>query len=116
MILQALVAYYNGLAARGEISKSGWAKAKISWAVELGDDGSVLGILPLTTMSADGKKQIPRKILLPAPITKASSVRSNFLWESAGGPPLHRQFPLFLEGFCVDITRWKSLWKLCKTQ
>ena len=35
---------------------------------------------------------------------------------SAGGPPLHRQFPLFLEGFCVDITRWKSLWKLCKTQ
>ena len=35
---------------------------------------------------------------------------------SAGGPPLHRQFPLFLEGFCVDITTWKSLWKLCKTQ
>ena len=35
---------------------------------------------------------------------------------SAGGPPLHRQFPLFLEGFCVDITMWKSLWKLCKTQ
>ena len=21
-----------------------------------------------------------------------------------------------LEGFCVDITTWKSLWKLCKTQ
>ncbi len=83
MILQALVAYYNELAARGEISKPGWAKAKISWAVELGDNGSVLGILPLTTMSADGKKQIPRKILLPAPITKASSVRSNFLWENA---------------------------------
>ena len=35
---------------------------------------------------------------------------------SAGGPPLHRQFPLFLEGFCVDITTWESLWKLCKTQ
>ena len=83
MILQALVAYYNELAARGEISKPGWAKAKISWAVELGDNGSVLGILPLTTMSADGKKQIPRKILLPAPITKASSIRSNFVWENA---------------------------------
>lgn len=83
MILQALVAYYNKLAMRGEISKPGWAKTKISWAVELGDDGSVLSILPLTTMSADGKKQIPRKILLPAPITKASSVRSNFLWENA---------------------------------
>lgn len=83
MILQALVAYYNKLAARGEISKPGWAKAKISWAIELGDDGSVLGILPLKAESPDGKKQIPRKILLPAPITKASSVRSNFLWENA---------------------------------
>lgn len=83
MILQALVAYYNKLAARGEISKPGWAKAKISWAIELGDDGSVLGILSLKAESPDGKKQIPRKILLPAPITKASSVRSNFLWENA---------------------------------
>ena len=83
MILQALVAYYNKFAARDEISKPGWAKAKISWAIELGDDGSVLGILPLKVESPDGKKQIPREILLPAPITKASSVRSNFLWENA---------------------------------
>lgn len=83
MILQALVAYYNELAARGEISKPGWAKAKISWAVELGDDGSVLGILPLKGASADGKKQLPREILLPAPVIKAASIRSNFLWENA---------------------------------
>lgn len=83
MILQALVAYYNGLAARGEISKPGWAKAKISWAIELGDDGSVLGILPLKAESPDGKKQIPREILLPAPVKKTSGERSNFLWENA---------------------------------
>lgn len=83
MILQALVAYYNGLAARGEISKPGWAKTKISWAVELGDDGSVLSILPLKTESPDGKKQIPREILLPAPVKKTSGERSNFLWENA---------------------------------
>ena len=83
MILQALVAYYNKLAARGEISKPGWAKAKISWAIELGDDGSVLGILPLKAESPDGKKQIPRKILLPAPVKKTSGERSNFLWENA---------------------------------
>lgn len=83
MILQALVAYYNKLAARGEISKPGWAKTKIAWAVELGDDGSVLGILPLKTESPDGKKQIPREILLPAPVKKTSGERSNFLWENA---------------------------------
>lgn len=83
MILQALVAYYNKLAARGEISKPGWAKAKISWAIELGDDGSVLGILPLKVESPDGKKQIPREILLPAPVKKTSGERSNFLWENA---------------------------------
>lgn len=83
MILQALVAYYNKLAARGEISKPGWAKAKISWAIELGDDGSVFGILPLKVESPDGKKQIPREILLPAPVKKTSGERSNFLWENA---------------------------------
>ena len=83
MILQALVSYYNKLAARGEISKPGWAKAKISGAIELGDDGSVLGILPLKVESPDGKKQIPREILLPAPVKKTSGERSNFLWENA---------------------------------
>lgn len=83
MILQALVAYYNKFAARDEISKPGWAKAKISWAIELGDDGSVLGILPLKVESPDGKKQIPREILLPAPVKKTSGERSNFLWENA---------------------------------
>ena len=83
MILQALVAYYNKLAARGEISKPGWAKTKIAWAVELGDDGSVLGILPLKTESPDGKKQLPREMLLPAPVKKTSGERSNFLWENA---------------------------------
>lgn len=83
MILQALVAYYNKLATRGEISKPGWAKTKISWAVELGDDGSVLSILPLKVESPDGKKQIPREIPLPAPVKKTSGERSNFLWENA---------------------------------
>ena len=83
MILQALVAYNNKLAARGEISKPGWAKAKIAWAIELGDDGSVLGILPLKVESPEGKKQIPREILLPAPVKKTSGERSNFLWENA---------------------------------
>lgn len=83
MILQALVAYYNKLAARGEISKPGWAKAKISWAVEIDDNGSVLSILPLKTESPDGKKQLPREVLLPAPVKKTSGERSNFLWENA---------------------------------
>ena len=83
MILQALVQYYESLVARGEISEPGWAKAKVSWAIELGDDGSVLGILPLKTESADGKKQVSRELLLPAPVRKSSGERSNFLWENA---------------------------------
>lgn len=83
MILQALVQYYESLVAHGEISEPGWAKAKVSWAIELGDDGSVLGILPLKTESADGKKQVSRELLLPAPVRKSSGERSNFLWENA---------------------------------
>ena len=82
MILQTLVRYYDTLLTRGVLSKPGWAKAKIAWAIEIDDGGSVLGILPLTTASADGKKQLPREVLLPAPVKKTSGERSNFLWEN----------------------------------
>ena len=39
MILQSLVDYYEELAARGEIARPGWAKVKVSWALELDENG-----------------------------------------------------------------------------
>ena len=39
MILQALTRYYENLLARGSAQRPGWAKAKVSYALELDDQG-----------------------------------------------------------------------------
>ena len=44
MILQSLTQYYEDLLSLGEIARPGWAVAKVSWALELGEDGNLLGI------------------------------------------------------------------------
>ena len=47
MILQSLVDYYETLARQGAIAKPGWGNYKISYAVNLNQQGEVIGILCL---------------------------------------------------------------------
>lgn len=44
MILQALTSYYEALAARGKIARPGWSPAKISYALEIDENGKLLDI------------------------------------------------------------------------
>ena len=83
MILQALVDYYEELAAQGKIARPGWAKVKVSWALEINEEGQLLDVLPLRIPSQDGKKMIPREMELPAPVKRASGVMPNFLWDNS---------------------------------
>ncbi len=83
MILQALVDYYEELASQGKIARPGWAKAKVSWALEIDEEGQLLDVLPLRTPSQDGKKMLPREMELPAPVKRSSGVLPNFLWDNA---------------------------------
>lgn len=83
MILQALVDYYEELAARGEIARPGWAKVKVSWALELDENGRLADVFPLRYQSADGKKMLPRETELPAPVKRSSGVSPNFLWDNS---------------------------------
>ena len=80
MILQALVDYYEELAAQGKIARPGWSKVKVSWALEIDENGMLLDVLPLRRPSEDGKKMLPREMELPAPVRKTSGISSNFLW------------------------------------
>lgn len=41
MILQALVDYYEALAAKGKVAKPGWGNAKISYALNIDKTGKV---------------------------------------------------------------------------
>jgi len=83
MILKALVDYYDALADRGEISRPGWSNIRISCAIEIGDDGELLGILPLKMLDLKGKKLLPREMELPAAVKRSSGVASNFTWDNA---------------------------------
>lgn len=83
MILQSLVDYYEELAARGEIARPGWAKVKVSWALELDENGELINVLPLRYPSEDGKRMLPREMELPAPVKRSSGISANFLWDNA---------------------------------
>lgn len=85
MILQALTAYYQTLANRGEIALPGWSKAKVSFALCITDDGVLEQIIPLLTEQPKGKKTVlaPRSFTLPAPVKRSSGVAANFLCDNS---------------------------------
>lgn len=85
MILNALVSYYEDLRKAGAISAPGWEKAKISFGLNLDDDGNVVGLLPLKVSQENGKKkvEVPRLMEVPQPVKRASGIRANFLCENS---------------------------------
>lgn len=82
MILQSLVAYYETLARQGAIAKPGWGDYKISYAVNLNQQGEVIGILSLEKEVMRGKKtvSVPTVHMLPEGVKKSSGIRPQFLW------------------------------------
>ncbi|MDO4582038.1 MAG: type I-C CRISPR-associated protein Cas8c/Csd1 [Bacillota bacterium] len=83
MILQSLVSYYEALAAKGEIPRPGWATVKVAYALEIDENGRLLRILPLKTLSGDEKIMEGREMVLPAPVKRTVGIASNFLWDNA---------------------------------
>lgn len=79
MILQALTDYYEELTGKGLLGHPGWSKVKVSWALELGEDGSIQAIYPLREAGKDGKKMVPRMMEMPAQVKRSSGVAPNFL-------------------------------------
>ena len=83
MILQALVDYYEALASQGKIARPGWAKSKVSWALEIDENGQLVDVFPLRHPSGDGKKLLPREMELPAPVKRTVGIAPNFLWDTS---------------------------------
>lgn len=83
MILQALVRYYEALARQGRIAQPGWSPVKVSYALELNDDGKAVNLISLKVQDASGKKMRPQELQLPAPVKRTSSVAANFLCDNS---------------------------------
>jgi CRISPR-associated protein Csd1 len=83
MILHALKEQYEALAARGDAVELGWGSEKVSFALELGTDGDLRGVFPLTKMSEKDEKEYPQEICVPERVTRSSGVKANFLCDNA---------------------------------
>ena len=83
MILQALNSYYERVAADAEsgMPPFGTSIEKISFALIIDNSGVLKGVDDLREQS--GKKLLPRKIPVPAAVTRTSGVKANFLWDKA---------------------------------
>lgn len=85
MILQALVDYYEFLAAQGKLAKPGWGEVKIAYALDISQTGELLGIRTLLNQVTQGKKMVnkPQIMLLPEATKRSSGVAAQFLWDNA---------------------------------
>ena len=54
MILESLVSHYEYLLKAGEISPPGWPVSRISWGLEIGEEGELLRVISLKVTTPDG--------------------------------------------------------------
>ena len=85
MILQALVEYYENLLEQGKAAKAGWCQAKVSHMIELNEDGTIKGIIPLKQEEERGKKKVLTAQLrsVPEMVIRSSGISANFLCDNA---------------------------------
>lgn len=85
MILQALTGLFEDLVQQGKISKPGWAPAKISYALCIDGNGALTQLIPQFVEEQAGKKTVlrPRKMDMPAAVTRSSGILPNFLWDNS---------------------------------
>ena len=63
----------------------GWAKANVSYALDIGTDGQLLQIYTLMESRARGKKviDVPRLMTVPQPLKRSSGIAPQFLYDNA---------------------------------
>ena len=58
MILQALTEYYQALEREGNIAAPGWSPVKVSFALCLGNNGTLEQVISMQTEQPKGKKMV----------------------------------------------------------
>ena len=83
MMLHALNGYYERMAGDSDSAMPpyGTSIENISFALVLGEDGSLREIEDLRIENGNQKR--PRKMPVPAAVTRTSGVKANFIWDKA---------------------------------
>ena len=85
MILQALVNCYEGLVKQGKLSQPGFSDEKVSFGIELSNDGKLVQIHSLRREESTNGKSVmtPRFMKVPTPFSRTSGVKAKFLYDNA---------------------------------
>ncbi len=85
MILQALTDYYEKLAEAGKVERPGWGTAKVSYGLNLDDNGIITSVVLLKQENERGKKTVwvPQLLKVPEPVKRASGISANFLCDNS---------------------------------
>ncbi len=85
MILQALVKYYEIMAAEGKLPKQGYCTGKVSYVLELSREGELCGItsLRLTVERGTKKVDVAQMLEVPEQTTRAVNIFPYFLCDNA---------------------------------
>ena len=85
MILQALNQYFDRLVDAGTLERPGWQPVKVSYALQIDDEGNLKRILPLLHEEERGKKKVllPQFTNVPAQEKRAVGIVSNFLCDNS---------------------------------
>lgn len=119
MILQALVKHYENLAEEGKVAREGWCTAKVSYAINLSQEGKVTNVFTLKDEKNRGKKKVWEPVLLTVPemVVRSSGVSSNFLCDNSKyllGIDSEGTNPRILECFQAAKERHMTLLKTAK--
>lgn len=85
MILQALKEYYDRLARDpgSDIPRFGYSREKIRWAIVIDREGNLVPPV-LDLRETNGRKPLPREMIVPQRVKKSVNVAANFLWGDTG--------------------------------
>ena len=85
MILQALVKHYEDLNALNLIAPPGWNQVKVSYSLEVDEQGMLLRAASVQENAVKGNKTVltPRLMKLPAPVKRTVGIAANFLCDNA---------------------------------
>jgi len=83
MILHSLNDYYHRLAddPAVDIPRLGFSRQKISFALVINGEGELLQIIDIR--ENNGKKSVPRQLVVPEAVIKSVNIAANFLWDNA---------------------------------
>ena len=83
--MQALVKHYEDLLEKGEIPRPGWGTTRVSFELNLDQEGNIIDLVSLKVPKEKGKKIVyePRSMTVPQPVKRAVNINPNFLCDNS---------------------------------